>query len=125
MIGTGKYTEDIREIILEVKHYLNLQKKYLAIDAAEKATIILSAVAIAAICILLGTIILLFCTFALAYWIGDLLNSLPLGFLTMACIVVLLLLLFYCKRKAWIIQPLARMMAQLFAENNEEEEEEE
>ena len=123
MIGTGKYTEDIREIILEVKHYLNLQKKYLAIDAAEKTTIILSAAAIAAICILLGAIILLFCTFAFAYWIGDLLDSLPLGFLSMAIIVALILLLFYCKRKAWIIQPLARMMAQLFVDNSEEEEE--
>jgi len=122
MIGTGKYTEDIREIILEVKHYLNLQKKYFAIDAAEKTTVILSAVAIAAICILFGAIILLFCTFALAYWIGDLLNSLPLGFLSMAIIVLFILLLFYCKRKTWIIQPLARMMAQLFIENNEEEE---
>ena len=122
MIGTGKYTEDIKEIILEVKHYLNLQKKYLAIDAAEKTTVILSAVAIAAICILLGAIILLFCTFALAYWIGDLLNNLPLGFLSTGLIVVLILLLFYCKRKAWIIQPLARMMAQVFLDNNDEEE---
>jgi hypothetical protein len=122
MLGTGKYTEDIKEIILEVKHYLNLQKKYLAIDAAEKTTAILSAVTIAAICILLGTIILLFCTFALAYWIGDLLNSLPLGFLTMALIVILLLLLFYCKRNAWVIQPLARMTAKLFIENDQEEE---
>ena len=122
MIGPGKYTEDIREIILEVKHYLKLQKKYIAVDAAEKTTVILSAVAIAPICILLGAIILLFCTFALAYWIGDLLNSLPLGFLSMALVITLLLFLFYCKRKAWIIQPLARMMAQLFVENNEEEE---
>ena len=122
MLGTGKYTEDIKEIILEVKHYLNLQKKYLARDAAEKIMVILSAVAIAAICILLSSIILLFCTFALAYWIGDLLDSLPLGFTAMAIIVALILLLFYTKRKTWIIQPLARMMAQLFVDNNEEEE---
>lgn len=121
MIGTGKYTEDIKEIILEVKHYLNLQKRYLAIDAAEKTTILLSAVAIAAICILLVTIILLFLAFALAYWIGNILNNLPLGFLAMACMVTFLLTLFYCKRKAWITQPLARMMAQLFLDNKEEE----
>jgi len=122
MLGTGKYTEDIKDIILELKHYLNLQKKYLAIDAAEKITRFLSAVTIAAICILLGGIILLFFTFALAYWIGDLLNSLPLGFLSMVVIVALLLLLFYCKRNAWVIQPLARMAAKIFVENNEEEE---
>lgn len=122
MLGTGKYTEDFKEIILEVKHYLNLQKKYLAIDAAEKTTAILSAVAIAAICVLLGAIILLFCTFALAYWIGDLLDSLPLGFLAMALIVAVILLLFYFKRNTWIIQPLARMAAKLFVEDNKEEE---
>jgi hypothetical protein len=122
MIGAGKYTEDIKEIILEVKHYLNLQKRYLAIDAAEKTTVILSAVAIAAICLLLGAIILLFLTFALAYWIGSLLGSIPFGFLATSCIVALLLILFYCKRRAWITQPLARMMAQLFVDNKEEEE---
>jgi len=120
MLGTGKYTEDIQEIILELKHYLNLQKKYLAVNTAEKLTMLLSAVAVAAIIILLSSIILLFCTFALAYWIGSLLNNLPLGFLSMAFIVVCLLLLFYCKRKAWIIQPLARMLAKLFVDNNEE-----
>lgn len=123
MLGTGKYTEDIKDIILELKHYLNLQKKYLAIDTAEKTTALLSAVSIAAISILLGTIILLFGTFALAYWIGDMLNSLPLGFLSMAVIVALLLLLFYHKRNAWVVQPLARMAAKLFVDNDDEEEE--
>jgi hypothetical protein len=122
MLGTGKYTEDIKQIILEVKHYLNLQKKYLAIDAAEKTTVILSAVTIAAICILLGGIVLFFITFALAYWLGDMFISLPLGFLTMAVIVALLLVLFYWKRNAWVIQPLARMTAKLFVDDNEEEE---
>ena len=122
MLVTGKYTEDIIDIILEVKRYLNLQKKYLAIDAAEKTTAILSAVAIAAVCILLGTIILLFSTFALAYWIGGLLNSIPLGFMIMAVIVAALLILFYSKRNTWVIQPIARMAAKLFVENNEEEE---
>ena len=122
MLGTGKYTEEIKQIILEAKHYLNLQKKYLAIDAAEKTTVILSAVTIAAICILLGGIVLFFSTFALAYWLGDMFNSLPLGFLTMAVIVALLLVLFYWKRNAWVIQPLARMTAKLFVDNNEEEE---
>jgi len=122
MLGTGKYTEDIREIILEVKHYLSLQKKYLAIDAAEKITKILSVVTIAAICILLGSTILLLGTFALAYWVGDLLNSLPSGFAIMAIVVALILVLFYSKRNVWVIQPLARMMAQLFVDNNDEEE---
>ena len=122
MLGTGKYTEDIREIILEVKHYLSLQKKYLAIDAAEKITKILSVVTIAAICILLGSTILLLGTFALAYWVGDLLNSLPSGFAIMAIVVALILVLFYIKRNVWVIQPLARMMAQLFVDNNDDEE---
>lgn len=122
MLGTGKYTEDIREIILEVKHYLSLQKKYLAIDAAEKITKILSVVTIAAICILLGSTILLLGTFALAYLVGDLLNSLPSGFAIMAIVVALILVLFYSKRNVWVIQPLARMMAQLFVDNNDDEE---
>ena len=84
MLTTRKYTENFQELLQELKTYLGLQKKYVSMDAADKLTVLLSAVSVVSICILVGSMILFFATFALAQWIGDLANSQPIGFLTIA-----------------------------------------
>lgn len=114
-----KYTDNFRKLLQETKQYLNLQKEYALMDTADKLTVILSTVAIAAVCFVLGAMILFFLTFALAYWIGDLTGNLSLGFISIAVFLVLVLLIAYNKRNAWIIQPLARMMIRLFVNKEE------
>lgn len=123
MFFTDKYTDSFRQLFAEAKRYIGLQKRYLALETAEKLTILLSAVAIAVVCVILGSIFLLFASFALAYWIGQLINSLALGFLIIAIAILLMLVLFYNKRKKWIILPLAEFMASLFADTIKQEEE--
>ena len=114
-----KYTDNFRKLLQETKQYLNLQKEYALMDTADKLTVILSTVAIAAVCFVLGAMILFFLTFALAYWIGNLTGNLSLGFISIAVFLVLVLLITYSKRNAWIIQPLARMMIRLFVNKEE------
>lgn len=121
MIFTNKYTETFQSLFAEAKNYLGLQKKYLAMEAAEKLTILLSAVAIAAICLILGAMVLLFATFALAYWIGQLTDSLALGFLSIAAMQLLGLVVFYRNRSKWVLQPLARFMINLFTPSVKED----
>ena len=114
-----KYTDNFRKLLQETKQYLNLQKEYALMDTADKMTVILSTVAIAAVCFVLGAMILFFLTFALAYWIGNLTGNLSLGFISIAVFLVLVLLIAYSKRNTWIIQPLARMMVRLFVNKEE------
>ena len=57
---------DLHAITQEVKHYLQLQKRYMALDAVEKVTRLLSAVAVAVVCLILGAMILFFTLYALA-----------------------------------------------------------
>lgn len=121
MLNAGKYTEQFQELFTEVKQYLSLEKKYLAMDAADKLTVLLSTVAIASVCLILGAMTLFFGAFALAYWLGQLTNSLPLGFLIITVAIALLLIIFYNRRSGLIIQPLARLMTQLFVEKKEKE----
>ena len=104
----------MHKLFLELKHYLELQKRFVMLDAAEKLTVLLSAIAIGAVALILASMLLLFATFALAYYIGDLLHSLPLGFALIAIFLGLLLLFFYLNRNKFVIQPLARLMASLF-----------
>ena len=121
---SGKYTKSFQTLFTEVKCYLELQKKYIAMETAEKLTILLSTVAIAVTCLTLGAMILFFTSFALAYWIGEAVGSLAFGFAVIGIALALLLILFYCKRGKWVIQPLARFVISVFAgtDNTEKEE---
>ena len=106
---TGKYTRSFQALFTEVRHYLELQKKYLAMETAEKVTILLSS-------------------FALAYWLGNIIGCNALGFLSVSVAILFLMLLFYSNREKWIIIPLARFVIGIFKGNdsetlNDEEEE--
>ncbi len=116
-------SRDLHVITQEVKHYLQLQKRYMALDAVEKVTRLLSAVAVAVVCLILGAMILFFTLYALAEWIGALLGSAAAGFLIVAIILLVMAMVFFSHRQQWVVQPLARLMAGLFLEEEEEEEE--
>ena len=102
-------SRDLHAITQEVKHYLQLQKRYMALDA---------------VCLILGAMILFFTLYALAEWIGALLGSVAAGFLIVAIILLVMAMVFFSHRQQWVVQPLARLMAGLFLEGEEEEEEE-
>lgn len=121
MAENSSYTSLFGRLIQEVRRYLTLQKEYVMMDTADKLTVILSTVAIAIICLTLGAMALFFITFALAYWIGAVIENLPLGFLSIAILHLALLTLFYYNRNRWIIQPLARIIVRLFINKEEEE----
>lgn len=114
---------DLNSLSQEVKHYLHLQKRYLALDAVEKVTRLLSAVAVAVVCLILGAMILFFTLYALAEWIGTLLGSTAAGFLIVAILLLIMALVFFSHRQQWVVQPMARLMAELFLDNDEEEDE--
>ena len=122
MFGIEDYTESLRKFWLETKGYLELQKEYMTLDAAEKLIVLLSAAALGAICLVIGAMALFFLLFALAAWVGQLSGSVALGFLIMGVALLLLMAIVYFKRKQWIIQPLARLVVGLFVHDDNEEE---
>lgn len=111
--------EDFKEFFLLLKEYVSKQKENAALGAAESMTTLLSAVATASIVILLGSIILLLAGFALAFLIGELTNSISMGFGALAIVVLLLLILFWVKRRQWVLQPIAKLMVQIFLERQD------
>lgn len=117
------YSDNLQSLWAEIKNYLSLQKEYLLMDTAEKLTVLLSAVVIAVVCLTLGAMALFFLLFALAVWIGQIAGNEVLGFLIMGGLLLLLMVIAYAGRKKWIIQPLSRLVVDLFVEEKEEEEE--
>ena len=72
-----------------------MQKQYLSLHAAEVLTRLLSMVVLLIILILVGSMVLLFGSFAVAYWLGELLDSTLLGFAVIACLLLVMSLLVY------------------------------
>lgn len=122
MFSVNKNVESIQKLLLEFKNYYLLQKKFIRLDTAEKLTVILSAIGIALIILILVALICFFGTLALAFYLGNVLNNVPLGFIIVAAFLVLVLILFYAKRKTLVVEPLARFIGQLFIpEQNQED----
>lgn len=113
MFSNSKNIESIGKLLLEFKKYLELQKEFVKLDATEKMTVILSAILIVTVLLLLGSIVLLFLTFALAYYLGDVLGSLSLGYGLISAFILLLTVIFYLNRNRMVIQPMARFMTKL------------
>ena len=113
MFSNSKNIESIGKLLLEFKKYLELQKEFVKLDATEKMTVILSAILIVTVLLLLGSIVLLFLTFALPYYLGDVLGSLSLGFGLISAFILLLTVIFYLNRNRMVIQPMARFMTKL------------
>ena len=113
MFSNSKNIESIGKLLLEFKKYLELQKEFVKLDATEKMTVILSAILIVTVLLLLGSIVLLFLTFALAYYLGDVLGSLSLGFGLISAFILLLTVIFYLNQNRMVIQPMARFMTKL------------
>ena len=113
MFSNSKNIESIGKLLLEFKKYLELQKEFVKLDATEKMTVILSVILIVTVLLLLGSIVLLFLTFALAYYLGDVLGSLSLGFGLISAFILLLTVIFYLNRNRMVIQPMARFMTKL------------
>ena len=118
------YTDNLQSLWKEVKNYLELQKQYLMMDTAEKLTVLLSAVAIAVVCLTLGAMAVFFLLFAIATLFGQWIGYPFVGFLIMCILLLFMMVIVYTKRKQWIIQPLSRLVVGLFIHEEEEEEEE-
>ena len=111
---TGNYTSQFSRLFRELQRYLRLQKRYIALDTAEKLVAILSTVAVAVVCFVLGAMMLFFLTFALALWIGRMADNQAAGFLCIGGALALTLYVVYQRRTQWLVMPIARIIVGLF-----------
>lgn len=112
--------EEFRELFILFREYLQKQREHITMSAAESMTRLLFAATMGLILMLLGSTVLLLTSFALAFWINETTGSTFMGFGILACAVLLLLTLFWFKRKQWVLQPIAKLMVQIFLEAEEE-----
>ena len=118
------YTENIQSLWTEVKTYLELQKEYLKLDSAEKLSVLLSAVATVAVCLILALAALFFFVIAFALWLAKMVGA-AWSFTIVGGAMLLIIIIILLCRKRWIVQPIARFVAKLFISEDEEEDDDE
>lgn len=112
MLSNDKNIETIHDLIIEVRDYLDLQKDLLQVTAVEKVVRLLSALVLTIVLAFFLLLVIIFFSFAAAYGLALLLPT-PLAFLAIAGVYVLLFILAYAKRRAWIERPLVRTFADI------------
>lgn len=114
-ITNEQTTVRMSQLFEQARRYLTLQKDYLSLNGVEVLTRLFSTIALAAIFILVGFLVILFGSFALAYWIGSLLDNQILGFAIIAGVLLLCALLVWANRQTWIIIPTTKFMVSLLS----------
>lgn len=97
----------------EIRRYLELNLEYAKLTGAEKTTILLTAVATAAIVGVLAILIFFFLSIACVHWLGMVI-SMALAYTVMAGVYVLLLVVAVVFRRQLIIDPVAKFISRLF-----------
>lgn len=106
---------NIRELIREVKKYVELQKEYTKLELTEKLTIIFSALILGVVITMLGIVVLFYLSLSFAYFLAPHVGGLIASFSIIAGMILLLMLLIYLFRKQLIINPLVNFLADVFS----------
>ncbi len=113
MFSSDRNVENIGQLLGLLKHYFGLQTEYVKLDVIDKVVRLLTVAALAIIFFLLLIAVMLFFSFAVAYWMGRYIGMAP-AFVVVGFFHLLLLLLFFLFHHKWIERPLVRFLANLF-----------
>lgn len=118
MISSDKNIENIARFVEEAKEWLCLRGQYTKLDIIDKLVRILTAIFIAAIIAVVLMLALIYLSFAVAYYINVIVDSMPLSFLLVSMFYLVFLIIIYKMRHSWIERPLVRFLVSILISNN-------
>ena len=113
MLSSDKNVEAIAQLVETVKNYLKLQVDYVKLDVFDKFVRLLTALVLFIIFFLLIIFAMMYCSFAVAYWLAGFVGNVA-AFFIVAFIHVIFLILFIAYSKTLIQRPLIRFLTNLF-----------
>jgi hypothetical protein len=114
MFSSDKNIESFKDLFVEIRDYLKLQKEYVGLEIIEKVTILISTLIVGFLLIILGLVALFYLLFALAYAIEPLVGGLKYSYCIIAGVTIVMMLIIYFFRQKLIIAPIVKFMANLF-----------
>lgn len=119
-LSSDHNVECIADLVKEVKQWLQLKGDYYKISLIGKVVRLLKALIVCFIIFMVIILMLIYLSFAAAYAIGGALDSMVYGFLIVAAIYFLLIIILMLNRRSWIERPLVRFLAGIIVNEGEE-----
>ncbi len=115
MLSSQKNIEAMTNLASDVKDYVELKFEYAKIEAAEKATHLISSVVVFLFAVILGAAIMAFVSFTLAFILAQKVGiAIAFGIISV-CYVLLFVALFALRRR-YIEEPVARFFGNLISD---------
>ena len=114
MFADDKSIDNIQQLFIEFKKYLELQKEYTKLEVTEKLSILLSTFILVVLVVTLSVVVLFHLSSALVYVLAPLVGGLMASYALIACFHILLIVLLIIFRKQLIINPTVKFIAKLF-----------
>ncbi len=106
-------------MLKKIQDYLNTRILLLRLELSERFAKSLAALFKRMVLLMLFGIFLIFASIAAALWLGELWNSLPIGFLALAAFYLFIALIFWIFSKPLLESPfMNRVIKTLFETNN-------
>lgn len=112
MLSSDKNVENIGQLVTLLRHYLGLQTEYVKLDVIDKVVRLLTAATLSIIFLLLIIAVMMFFSFAIAYWLARYIGTAP-AFAIVGIFHLLLLFLFFVYQKRLLQRPLVKFLANL------------
>ena len=117
MFADDKSIENMQQLFIEFKKYLELQKEYTKLEVTENQSKLLSSLLFVLLVVILGVVVLFHLSFTLVYILAPLVGGLMMSFALITCFHILLIVLLVLFRKKLIIDPTVKLIAELFLDN--------
>ena len=114
VFSSDKNIETIGQLLSELRRHAELRAELFKVNAVSKLSKLLTVLLLGIILILLISLALWFVSMMLAAVLGEWLESQALGYAIVVAGHLLLALVVYLRRKAWIEAPLTHFLGELF-----------
>lgn len=116
MFSSDQNIETIAELVESVKKYGSLRMEKAKYDIIDKVVRISTAIVLLVVLLLILVIFFIHLSFAAAYALASVIDSMAQGFLIVAAGYLFLFILVWTNRKNWIERPLVRLLANILLE---------
>ena len=119
MLSSDQKIQTIRELVLNLKEYAELKAESVQIGIIRKLSILITALIVGGLAFVLAAIIIFFLSGTLALALAPHVGGTAISCLIVATFYLLLGCLIYAKRTAWILNPIANFIGELFLKFDE------
>jgi len=106
--------KELVKILKNLKEYIDIRYDIFKLEITETLAKLISGFYIFFILVSMITTAALFFSFAAAYYLGEILESLPIGFMLVGFFYILLIFVFIALRNKLITRPIISLLSRLF-----------